>query len=236
MALPKNSIHRFLFRSFSSLFATIATVLLSVYQSTLEFVVEGDDHIRILKAKEKNYIVAVWHTFVDAAAFGFHTHNLLVYSDHPRTKKYINSFTNFSREIGLKTLSSLGYDILDASNGKQSQGIMNFIKRIRSGAPALVAPDGPHGPNYEAKPGVIYMAKKSGSLVLPVGIGCSRRIVGPNWDDFVLPLPFSRVALVIGEPIVPDEDTGVDSLALQAKKMEQSLDELCFRARDLAEK
>lgn len=212
----------------------MATLLLSIYQSTLEIVVEGDDHIRMLNARRQNYIVAVWHTFVDAAVFGLHGHGLLIYSDHPRTRKYSRSLTNFFRQIGLGTLQSLGYHVLDASVGKQSQGIINFIKKIRAGQPALIAPDGPHGPNYEAKPGVIYMARKSSSVVVPIGIGCSRRVVGPNWDDFVMPLPFSRVAIVVGAPIHPESDTGVDALARQAAQMEASLDQLCFRARDLA--
>ncbi|MEQ9363357.1 MAG: hypothetical protein RIF32_03885 [Leptospirales bacterium] len=233
MGLPKHPIRRRLYQSSTSLASGLSSILLSIYQATLDYIVEGDDHLRILDASRKNYIIAVWHTFVDAAIFGLHSRGVCIYSDHPRTKQYETSWTHYFREIGIKTIRGMGYEVLDASLGKQSQGIINFIKIIKDGTPALVAPDGPHGPIYEAKPGVIYMARKSGSVVVPVGMGFSRRVIGPNWDDFALPLPFSRVGLVVGEPIEPAADTDENSLARQALDMEKRLDELCFRANDI---
>ncbi len=233
MGLPANPVKRLLYSQSTSMFASLASFLLSVYESTLEFIVEGDDHIRLLKGAGKNYICSVWHTFVDAAIFGLHHRGICIYSDHPRTREYEESFTHYTREIGLKVIRSFGYDVVDASLGRQSQGVINFIKAIQNGAPALVAPDGPHGPIYEAKPGVIYMARKAGAVVLPIGFGFSRRITGPNWDDFALPLPFSRVAMTIGEPIAPEADASEEGLARQGKAMEAELDRLCFRANDL---
>ncbi|MBX7058051.1 MAG: DUF374 domain-containing protein [Leptospirales bacterium] len=234
MGLPRNRIKRFGYIHSTNLLAAFSSFLLSVYQSTLDFVVEGDDHLRLLRARRKNHIFAVWHTFVDAAIFALHHRNIFIYSDHPRTAEYERSFTHYTREIGLKVLRSFGFDVLDASLGKQSQGVINFIKAIRDGAPAMVAPDGPHGPIYEAKPGVIYMARKADAAVVPVGFGFSRRVVGPNWDDFALPLPFSRVAMTVGEPIYPESDTSDDAQARQTRLMEDRLDALCFRATDLA--
>ncbi len=233
MGLPSNPAVRLLYRSSTSVLASISALLLSIYQATLEIEVEGEEHILLLRARRRNFVVAVWHTFVDAAVFAMHGWGLVVYSDHPRTREYERSWTHFFREIGLKTLRGLGFEILDASLGKQSAGIINFIKKIRGGMPAMVAPDGPHGPNYEAKPGTIYMALKSNSVVLPVGFGFSRRIVGPNWDDFALPLPFSRVAMVIGEPIEPPPGATDEELLGFAKQMEESLDRLCFRANEI---
>ena len=186
MGLPKNPIRRRLYQSSTSLASGLSSILLSIYQATLEYEIEGDDHLRLLQAQRKNYIIAVWHTFVDAAIFCLHSRGVCIYSDHPRTKQYENSWTHYFREIGLKTIRGMGYEVLDASLGKQSQGIINFIKIIKDGTPALVAPDGPHGPIYEAKPGVIYMARKSGSVVVPVGMGFSRRVIGPNWADFAI--------------------------------------------------
>lgn len=231
--LPASPIKRTLYRASTSLLSTISAILLTIYQSTLIFIIEGEDHLRILRTQKKNHILAIWHTFVDAAVFCLHHRNLCIYSDHPRTKEYEESLTHFMREVGLKTLRALGFDVLDASLGKQSAGIMNFIKKIQNGVPSLVAPDGPSGPIYEAKPGVIYMAAKANSYIVPVGVGFSRRIIGNNWDDLSFPLPFSRVALVIGEPILPSSDTSEESLAKQALILENKIDELCFRANDI---
>lgn len=231
--LPANPLKRVFYRAITSAFASLSAVTLSIYQSTLEFEIEGEDHLRKLAALKQNYIVAIWHTFVDAAVFCLHHRNLLIYSDHPRTVEYETSPTHFMREIGIKTLKALGFDVLDASLGKQSAGIMNFIKKIQSGVPALVAPDGPHGPIYEAKPGVVYMAGKANSVILPIGVAFSRQVTGSNWDDFSLPLPFSRIALVIGEPIDPGKGLSESELAARSKELEDTLDRLCFKANEM---
>lgn len=231
--LPANPVKRTFYRAITSFFAAIVAVLIAIYESTLRIEIEGEDHLRLLSAQKKNYIVAVWHTFVTAAVFTLHHRRFCIYSDHPRTEAYEKSWTHAFREVGLKTLRSLGFDVLDASLGKQSAGVLNFIKKIQGGTPAIVAPDGPHGPIYEAKPGVIYMAAKASSVVVPIGASFSRRVVGANWDDFSLPLPFSRVAFVIGEPITPPADLGEAALAEHSKMVEETLDKLCFRANEL---
>jgi lysophospholipid acyltransferase (LPLAT)-like uncharacterized protein len=231
--LPKNPVKRTFYRGITSFLAAISSVLISIYESTLRIEIEGEDNLRILNARGQNHIVAIWHTFVTAAVFTLHHRRFCIYSDHPRIESYEKSWTHFFREVGLKTLRALGFDVLDASLGKQSAGVLNFIKKIQAGTPAVVAPDGPHGPIYEAKPGVIYMAAKSGSAVVPIGASFSRRILGANWDDFSLPLPFSRVAFVIGAPIYPPESSDEAALAQGSKEVEHALDALCFRANEI---
>ncbi|HMX57920.1 MAG TPA: hypothetical protein PKE49_15460 [Leptospiraceae bacterium] len=56
MSLPSHPVRRALYRLVTSLFASVSTILLSVYQCTLEFEVEGEDHLRLLKAKGENYV------------------------------------------------------------------------------------------------------------------------------------------------------------------------------------
>lgn len=233
LVLPAHPVKRTFYRAITSVLASFSAVLISIYEATLRIEIEGEDHLRLLRAQGQNHIIAVWHTFVTAVVFTLHHREFCIYSDHPRTESYERSWTHFFREIGLKTLRALGFDILDASLGKQSAGVLNFIKKIQAGSPAIVAPDGPHGPIYEAKPGVLYMAAKAGSVVVPIGASFSRRVIGKNWDDFSLPMPFSRVAFVIGAPIPAPADLGEKSLEEQAKRLEKILDELCFRANDI---
>ena len=233
MALPENPFKRAVFRTSTSLLASLSSLVLGVYRAGLKVETEGEENVLLLEAKGQNYILACWHTFVDAALFALHSRDLLIYSDHARTQRYMRSTAHFTREIGIKALEASGFSVLDASRGKQSVGIRNFIRRIQDGEPALVAPDGPHGPIYRAKPGVLYMAAKAQSVVIPVGFACSRRVVGRNWDDFELPLPFSRTVAVFGEPIVPPVKPTTESLVASAQALEDSLDTLSFRANEL---
>lgn len=230
MGHPKNPIKRFLFKASTSFFSAISAFVLGVYRSTLNFEIVGLENLLKVAAQDKNYILAIWHTFIDAAVFVFHSRQILLYTDHPRVEAYEKSATHYFREIGIKTLESHGFKVLDASHQKQSSGIIQFIKKIEGGAPALISPDGPNGPIYKAKPGAVFIAKKTGGAIIPTGFGFSRKIVGVNWDDFALPLPFSRVCLVIGEPLFVPEDVSAEEQEEMTSLLEEQMDALCFQA------
>ena len=65
----------------------------------------------------------------------------------------------------------------------------------------MIAPDGSTGPPHEFKPGAIMLARLSGSPVVPISFACSRGVHLRTWDRLLVPLPFSRIALEVGEPI-----------------------------------
>lgn len=66
----------------------------------------------------------------------------------------------------------------------------------------LIVPDGPRGPRYVVQAGPVLLAKLSGAPILPIGFGVSRGTVLRSWDEFVIPHPFARAAVVFGDPIV----------------------------------
>jgi 1-acyl-sn-glycerol-3-phosphate acyltransferase len=98
---------------------------------------------------------------------------------------------------------------------------------VESLSPAIT-PDGPRGPPWKFKPGAILLAQLSQRPIIPMAYAASRawKI---KWDRFVIPKPFARVAIAVGEPVyVP---RGLDAAALEALQleMERRLREL-FRA------
>lgn len=66
----------------------------------------------------------------------------------------------------------------------------------------IINPDGPSGPSHEPKPGIFYMAAKVGAPIVPVGAYVRHKYVVNRWDAYEVPLPFSRLSFVIGEPIL----------------------------------
>jgi len=230
MGLPANPVHRFFYNLVTSFLALATTILVSIYNATLQIDIVGEENLLLLNLKGENFIVAVWHTFVEAAVLCLHSRNLVIYTDHPRRSSYEKSRRHISREVGLKTVSSLGFNVLDASLEKQSVALLKFVKMIKRGAPALIAPDGPDGPVYRAKAGAAYIAGKTKCRILPVGFAFSRFITLPNWDDFVLPLPFSRIVLVVGDPMEIDGRARGGELDASTGTLEERLDSLCHRA------
>ncbi|MFW5940254.1 MAG: lysophospholipid acyltransferase family protein [Chloroflexota bacterium] len=81
-----------------------------------------------------------------------------------------------------------------------------MLRLLREGCDAYVTPDGPDGPAYKIKPGVAYLAQKSGATLLPIGAYTRRGHRLNRWDRYVVPYPFSRIAVVIGSPITVPGD------------------------------
>ncbi|MFL5088577.1 MAG: lysophospholipid acyltransferase family protein, partial [Xanthobacteraceae bacterium] len=65
--------------------------------------------------------------------------------------------------------------------------------------------------------GIVKLAQISGRPIYPVAVATSGRITLNNWDRSVINLPFSRGAIVAGEPIrVPPE---ADEAALEQARV-----------------
>jgi lysophospholipid acyltransferase (LPLAT)-like uncharacterized protein len=82
----------------------------------------------------------------------------------------------------------------------------------------LVTPDGPTGPRFVAKSGAIMLAQLAGKPIVPISYAGKRVFKLRAWDRFILPLPFTRIVLAVGEPIkVPKVMTSEELQATQLK-------------------
>lgn len=94
---------------------------------------------------------------------------------------------------------------IDSIRGSTTRGgisaLRGMIRYYNSGGNLAITPDGPKGPKYIVQPGVIELARQTGAPILPVTYSASRKKVFKSWDNFILPLPFSQVIYIWGEPI-----------------------------------
>ena len=115
-------------------------------------------------------------------------------------------------EIIATALRKLGYGLVRGSSNKDSvRSLVFMIKTLREGKSGGFTVDGPKGPIYEVKQGIIYSAKKTGMSVVPCGAYCSSKwIFKKAWDRFEIPKPFSKLVYIIGEPMTIPEEADVD--------------------------
>jgi lysophospholipid acyltransferase (LPLAT)-like uncharacterized protein len=75
-----------------------------------------------------------------------------------------------------------------------------------------ITPDGPRGPPWKFKPGAVLLAQLSGRPMIPLSYAASHawKI---KWDRFVIPVPFSRIVIVVGEPVYVPK--GLDAAGLE---------------------
>ena len=60
--------------------------------------------------------------------------------------------------------------------------------------------DGPRGPRHQAKDGAVFLAFHASAPIVPIRLFMEKAKVFRSWDRFQLPLPFSRVHIIFGEP------------------------------------
>ncbi len=97
----------------------------------------------------------------------------------------------------------LGWRTIRGSTGRAGARAMKAAIDVMNvpGTVLAITPDGPRGPGRRIQPGVVYLARKCGRPIVPVGIGMERSWQANSWDRFGIPLPFSRVQWLYGEPI-----------------------------------
>ena len=101
---------------------------------------------------------------------------------------------------------------------------------LRNGGTGANIPDGPTGPAHKMKSGTVFLAQKSGVPILPVSFSAGSGKKFRSWDRFLLPFPFSKVAVVYGEPIyIPSYWSNREVLAF-VPKVEEKLNQVECRA------
>ncbi|MFL6549847.1 MAG: lysophospholipid acyltransferase family protein [Povalibacter sp.] len=100
---------------------------------------------------------------------------------------------------------------------------------LQEGISLAVTPDGPRGPRFKFKPGAIFAAQISGKPVIPVAYAAKPAFVLKTWDKFIIPVPFGKVCMAIGEPYFPPSE-------LSSEQMEQVQRDLETRMRETFKK
>ena len=122
---------------------------------------------------------------------------------------------------------------VDSVRGSTTRGglaaLRGMIRFFRKGGNLAVTPDGPQGPKHTVQIGVVELARQTGAPIVPVTYSASRCKVFGSWDNFILPLPFCRVAYVWGEPLFVSQEIDKDGLEenrlLLQERMRRNTDE-----------
>ena len=121
---------------------------------------------------------------------------------------------------------ALGVRIIRGSSRRGgTRALAALVRTLEGGAdPAAIVVDGPLGPPGQPKEGILFCAGHTGRPIVPVGAAARYALVIRRaWSRIYLPLPFSRVAFVAGEPIelarTPPREEAGPLLALLAERL-----------------
>jgi len=120
-------------------------------------------------------------------------------------------------------VSRFGLDVVRGSSSRGGAGALRaLVTAVQAGRDVALAPDGPRGPRGQLGPGVVALAALTGASVVPLGFAArpARRL--STWDEFLVPAPFARAALVFGAATTIARDADRERVR---KEIERSLDE-----------
>lgn len=99
-------------------------------------------------------------------------------------------------EILADLLQQWGYTVLRGSSSSGGKEVLQQMVDSARGRLVLITPDGPRGPRHVAKAGAAVAAMRSGARLYPIAVAIyNAKYLPRSWDNFAIPMPFSRVEL-----------------------------------------
>jgi lysophospholipid acyltransferase (LPLAT)-like uncharacterized protein len=197
---------------------------LRVVWKTSRFIFEPVDFYQRAEP-EQPLIIAMWHGQHFMVPFLRRHHHVKVLISH-HSDGDINAFA--AERLGIGTVRGSGDHgrRFDRKGGVAAFKIMLDV--LADGCNMALTADVPKVSRVAGR-GIIMLARESGRPIYPVCFATSRRITLKNWDRTVINLPFSRGAIIVGEPIrVP---ANADSQAIESARsaLEMALNEVTER-------
>lgn len=204
--------------------ATLAPLLLRpllrLLHASLRIEYVGADELRARLAGGEQAILTFWHNrqlMVPLVTFGRRV--CILISQH--------------RDGELATQVLAGWGIATV-RGSATRGAIAAYRRLvdayRRGDSVVVVPDGPRGPCYVAKPGVIRLARAVDAPIYPMAYAADRVRRLRSWDRMLVPLPFARITVAVGAPLRVPPEASADELEALRVELEQRLRRITAQA------
>lgn len=204
-----------------SLISFLAYLYINLAGITTRVTRENADVTAPLDKSGTNYIYAMWHCGQVFLAYAHRNRRICALVSRSKDGEYM-----------ARIIVRLGLSAVRGSTSKGGpQALLELMDSASAGFHPALTPDGPRGPRRKVQQGIIYLAQKTALPIVPVACGLSRKLVFRSWDEFQVPLPFGRAAVVYGEPVHVSKN---DSMEEKALELEKSLNLITSRAEELA--
>ena len=200
--------------------------VLRFQQWTWRLEVEGRDGYDQLVKNGDRFILCFWHGKYVPILPIMRGNNACVFTSETRRGDVI---AQICREFGYRYTQ-----IPDRGGNRSLRRMEAALSETRS---AGIAVDGPLGPYHVVKHGVVRLASRLDFLLLPVSVDAGRKhVLTERWDLMEIPCLFTRVRLVIGDPITVPASLGQEGIAAFSLQLSQALESLDERVTSLVRK
>ena len=213
----KNLKEKFLYFSIPN----VISPLIWIIGKTIRFKEIGNTEQSPNFKKNKIFIYALWHNRILMSLYFFRGNNVYVLVSLSKDGEYIH-----------RIIKKFGFNSIRGSSSKGgATAIMKMADLLKDNIyDIVITPDGPRGPKEKVQMGIIQLAKLTGLPIAPFSFNLSRKIVLNSWDNFIIPLPFSRGIFIWGEPVLIPENSTQEILEKKQQELENTLNHLTHQA------
>ena len=136
-------------------------------------------------------------------------------------------------EISARIVQSWGaVAIRGSSNRTGARALKDMYNTIiKDKVSPVTTSDGPIGPIHEFKQGAVMLSQLTQAPMLPIAYAASRYWELKSWDKFIIPKPFSRIIIAIGEPHDIAKKLSAEEMEYERIKMEKDMNDLILLAK-----
>ncbi len=161
-------------------------------------------------------ILAFWHEQLVMMPFAYRGPRACIMVSRHRDGELI---ARAVRPLGIVTVRG-------SSTRGWSGGLKSMLRVFRQGADLAFAPDGPRGPRYVAKSGVLQVARVTGAPIFPIAAAARWSLRVGSWDRLIIPFVGSRIVYAAGAPLRVARDATADELERARATLEHELTRL----------
>ncbi len=185
--------------------------------ATLRWTREGQDRVQGVWAAGGGAILCFWHARIPLAPQSWPQ------GPDKQDMRALISRSADGEFIAL-TVQQIGFPAIRGSSKKASdpgknkhgeQAFRDMIKWVKAGNGIAITPDGPRGPAEVMQSGTPTLARVTGAPVLFVGLASKPSLRIGSSDRTLIPLPFSKGAMVWDGPVYAARDDDLEALNVE---------------------
>lgn len=156
--------------------------------------VRGEERVPTRGGQRLPVVYAVWHGLMLAPIWSQRNRGIMALaSEHG------------DGEIIARILERIGYapPARGSSSRGGARGLIAIVNALRGGHSVAFTPDGPRGPARVPHLGLFLAAHRANAAIIPIAAHARRAWHLRSWDRYMIPKPFARVVVTLGEPFTP---------------------------------
>ena len=188
MKIKKKLLKNFFIQNILALIAS-AYIYLVRYTSIIQ--IKNSKEILKLWENGQPFILAFWHSQLMMVNFSW------------KSEKKLNILASGHSDgrFGALIAKYLNANNIPTSNSQKKISLRPIFELLNNKNYIAITPDGPRGPKEKVSEGIIKIASKTSTIIIPIGFWSSKNFSLNSWDSFLITLPFSKCCFVWGNPI-----------------------------------